>query len=156
MKSSNFWEGGILASWKWTQGRKCGLPSFSRGGGWTWTRVFLVSLEMKSGKKVRGLFCSGRSWRLPSNPWHNPSCHKQTLCPISPKCQKLLNWLYRSDTVNSKSFVDKVLLRIKWKFELTVHFKHQIIGKHFTETSQKIWIKWNFELIKFELTVSDL
>ena len=25
---------------------------------------------------------------------------------------------YRSGTVNSKSFVGKVLLRIKWKFEL--------------------------------------
>ena len=30
--------------------------------------------------------------------------------------------LYRLGTVNSKSFVSKVLLRIKWKFELTVHF----------------------------------
>ena len=28
--------------------------------------------------------------------------------------------------VNSKSFIGKVLLRIKWKFELTVHFKHGI------------------------------
>ena len=27
--------------------------------------------------------------------------------------------MYRSGTVNSKSFVGKVLLRIKWKFELT-------------------------------------
>ena len=26
---------------------------------------------------------------------------------------------YRSGTVNSKSFLGKVLLRIKWKFELT-------------------------------------
>ena len=26
--------------------------------------------------------------------------------------------LYRSGTVNSKSFVGKVLLRVKWKFEL--------------------------------------
>ena len=26
---------------------------------------------------------------------------------------------YRSGTVNSKPFVGKVLLRIKWKFELT-------------------------------------
>ena len=36
---------------------------------------------------------------------------------------------YRSGTVNSKSFVGKVLLQIKWKFELTVHFKHGILGK---------------------------
>ena len=28
-------------------------------------------------------------------------------------------YIYRSGTVNSKSFVGKVLLRIKWKFELT-------------------------------------
>ena len=35
----------------------------------------------------------------------------------------------RLDTVNSKSFVSKVLLRIKWKFELTVHYKHEIIEK---------------------------
>ena len=27
------------------------------------------------------------------------------------------------------SFVSKVLLRIKWKFELTVHFKHEMLGK---------------------------
>ena len=40
-------------------------------------------------------------------------------CPIS----------YRSGTVNSKSFVGKVLLRIKQKFELTVYFKHEILGK---------------------------
>ena len=36
---------------------------------------------------------------------------------------------YRLGTVNSKSFVGKDLHRIKWKFELTVHFKHKIIGK---------------------------
>ena len=42
---------------------------------------------------------------------------------------------YRSGTVNSKSFVGKILLRIKWKFELTVHFKHEILGKLFTVTS---------------------
>ena len=34
---------------------------------------------------------------------------------IFKKCK---NMYYRSATVNSKSFVDKVLLRIKWKFEL--------------------------------------
>ena len=36
---------------------------------------------------------------------------------------------YGSGMVNSKSFVGKVLLRIKWKFELTVHFKHEMLGK---------------------------
>ena len=36
---------------------------------------------------------------------------------------------YRLGTVNSKSFVGKVLLRIKWKFELTVHFKHKMLEK---------------------------
>ena len=32
---------------------------------------------------------------------------------------KKLSLQYRSGTVNSKSFIGKVLLRIKWKFELT-------------------------------------
>ena len=36
--------------------------------------------------------------------------------------------IYRLGTVNSKSFVSKVLLQIKWKFELTVHFKHEMLG----------------------------
>ena len=36
---------------------------------------------------------------------------------------------YRLGTVNSKSFVSKVLLRIKWNFELTVYFKHEMLGK---------------------------
>ena len=43
--------------------------------------------------------------------------------------QQSCNINYRSGTVNSKSFVGKVLLRIKWKFELTVYFKHGILGK---------------------------
>ena len=42
---------------------------------------------------------------------------------------------YRSGTVNSKSFVGKVMLRIKWKFELTLHIKHEMIEKLFKETS---------------------
>ena len=41
----------------------------------------------------------------------------------------LLHFLYRLGAVNSKSFVGKVLPRIKWKFELTVHFKHEMLGK---------------------------
>ena len=42
---------------------------------------------------------------------------------------KIKHNVYRSGTVNSKSFVGKVLLRIKWKFELTVYFKHEILGQ---------------------------
>ena len=45
---------------------------------------------------------------------------------------------YRSGTVNSKSFVCKVLLRIKWRFELTVQFKQEMIEKHFIKISQKL------------------
>ena len=38
-------------------------------------------------------------------------------------------FLYRLGTVNSKSFVGKDFLRNKWKYELTVHFKHEMIAK---------------------------
>ena len=53
-------------------------------------------------------------------------------CLINVLCCPMLSNLkryYRSGTVNSKSFVGKVLLQIKWKFELTVHFKHGMLGK---------------------------
>ena len=43
------------------------------------------------------------------------ACHKLIL--LVHKCENMENY-YRSGTVNSKSFVSKVLLRIKWKFEL--------------------------------------
>ena len=36
---------------------------------------------------------------------------------------------YRSGTVNSKLFVGKDFLQIKWKYELTMHFKYVMIGK---------------------------
>ena len=49
--------------------------------------------------------------------------------PSFPQEQTKGNTNYRSGTVNSKSFVSKVLFRIKWKFELTVHFKHEMLGK---------------------------
>ena len=45
--------------------------------------------------------------------------------------------------VNSKSFVGKDFLRIKWKYELTVHFKHEMMGKHFTETLNKVELRIN-------------
>ena len=47
----------------------------------------------------------------------------------TPPYAKEYSCLYRLGTVNSKSFVGKVLLRIKWKFKLTVYFKHGILGK---------------------------
>ena len=37
--------------------------------------------------------------------------------------------LYRSGMVNSKSFIGKDFLRNKWKYELTMYFKHEMIGK---------------------------
>ena len=40
-----------------------------------------------------------------------------------------LRFNYRLGTVNLKSFIGKVLLRIKRKFELTVYFKHEILGQ---------------------------
>ena len=42
----------------------------------------------------------------------------QTLRVYPVILKKALDFKYRSGTVNSKSFVGKVLLRIKWKFEL--------------------------------------
>ena len=58
---------------------------------------------------------------------------------------------YKSGTVNSKSLVGNEFLRIKWKYELTVHFKHEMTGKWKEDISQNLRIKW-----KFELTVPDL
>ena len=49
-------------------------------------------------------------------------------CPPRPR-RSATGSSYRSDTVNSKSFVGKDFLRNKWKYELTVHFKHEIMGK---------------------------
>ena len=50
---------------------------------------------------------------------------------------------YRSRMVNSKSLVHKDSLRSKWKYELTVHFNHEMIGKHFAETSNKVELRIN-------------
>ena len=60
---------------------------------------------------------------------------------------------YRSGTVNSKSFVGKDLLQIKWNFELTVYFKHEMIGKHFIETSNKVELRINHVQINRARTV---
>ena len=35
------------------------------------------------------------------------------------------------------------MLRIKWKYELAVHFKHEIIENHFTETLNKMECRIN-------------
>ena len=58
--------------------------------------------------------------------------------------------VYRSGTVNSKSFVGNI------SFEISGNFKNEMIEKIFTENSYKNRIKWNFELTVFELTVPDL
>ena len=58
-------------------------------------------------------------------PWDNQPYRRcthsqQALCARAyRKVQRRYPIQYRSGTVNSKSFVSKVLLRIKWKFELT-------------------------------------
>ena len=44
---------------------------------------------------------------------------------------------------NSKSLIGEDFLRIKSKFEQTVHFKHEMIGKHFTEISNKVELPIN-------------
>ena len=51
--------------------------------------------------------------------------------------------IYRSDTVNLNPFVGKDFLRNKRKYELTMYLKHEIIGKHFTETSNKVRLRIN-------------
>ena len=45
--------------------------------------------------------------------------------------QLYVQYYYRPGTVNSKSFVRKVLLQIEWKLQMT---EHKIIRNHFTET----------------------
>ena len=49
--------------------------------------------------------------------------------PVVSKVNVIRNPMYRSGMVNSKSFIGKVLLRIKWKFELTVYFNEEIVGQ---------------------------
>ena len=52
-----------------------------------------------------------RNWYIEANECH---IHEYWI----DHWNNMINWKYRSGTVNSKSFVGKVLLRIKWKFEL--------------------------------------
>ena len=42
---------------------------------------------------------------------------------------------YRLGTVNSKAFVGKDFLQNKWKYGLTVYFKHEMIGTRNFELS---------------------
>ena len=54
-----------------------------------------------------------------------------------------LNWTFLSKNKNSctglaqliRSHSSARILWNKWKYELTVHFRHEMIGKHFRETS---------------------
>ena len=55
----------------------------------------------------------------------------------------LQKYFYRLGTVNSKLFAGKDFLRNKWKYELTVHFKHEMIGKHLTGTLIKVGLRIN-------------
>ena len=61
---------------------------------------------------------------FPDVPWDSITA----FCSVTGKASSFILY-YRLGTVNSKSFVGKVLLQIKWKFELTVNFKHEILGK---------------------------
>ena len=53
------------------------------------------------------------------------------MCNHQRHDSSICHFCYRSGTVNSKSFVGKVLLRIKWKFELKVRPVIQILTKNF-------------------------
>ena len=74
---------------------------------------------------------------------------RRTLMPplfllgLDLKTIKTLQTLYRSGTVNSKSFIGKVSLWNKWKYELNMHFEHEMKGKYFTETSNKVELRIN-------------
>ena len=77
-------------------------------------------------------------------------CHPRLFCLYTPASGKQIeghdNFIqinHRLATVNSKSFVGKDFLQNKWKYKLTVHFKHETIGKHFTETSNKLELRIN-------------
>ena len=50
--------------------------------------------------------------------WINPSVMRRNILFCRDDFLQSRDQSYRSGTVNSKSFVGKVLLRIKWKFEL--------------------------------------
>ena len=64
-------------------------------------------------------------------------------------------YVYRSDTVNSKSFVGMLFLRIKWKFEL--QFNSTLIFDEATRVFFKNFeLSGNLELTVFELTAPDL
>ena len=47
-------------------------------------------------------------------------------------------WHYRSDTVNSKSFISRDLLQIKWNYELTMFESHILSMKWWENISQKL------------------
>ena len=59
-----------------------------------------------------------------------------------------VNFYLQSDVINYQQvghseFEVIHFLRNKWKYELTMYFKHEMIGKHFTETSNKVELQIN-------------
>ena len=47
-------------------------------------------------------------------------------------------WVIQVGHVEFEVIRRKDFLQNKWKYELTMHFKHEMIGKHFTETWNKV------------------
>ena len=75
--------------------------------------------------------------------------------PPPPPCA--VHARIRSTSGRYASYWNAILLEnIFRKCELTMHFKHEMIGKWKEKISQKLRIKWKFELTVFELTVPDL
>ena len=70
-------------------------------------------------------------------------CVQPTCLPYLYSRPRLGVSQFRSGTVNSKSFVSKDFLRNKSKYELTIHFKHEMIGIHFTQTLNKVELRIN-------------
>ena len=89
-----------------------------------WSHNSLLKWQKEFPKKPCFLFSWGRVWvhHLSLSSGHCRNGNRQWWPP--PIAVPVVAFfpathLYRSGTVNSKSFVGKVLLRIKWKFELT-------------------------------------
>ena len=131
----------------------CGKVMFSQVSVCTWGKGVhplgwqsppweMPPVILPSGKHLSWSDTSPSPPRQTPLPWQTPP-PGQTLPPTemataadSTHPTGMHSCCYRLGTVYSKSFVGKVLLRIKWKFELTVHFKHvrEMIEKYCTVT----------------------